>query len=123
MRESLVAGLKRVTDVKVMSCGHTWECCETKTHDICIIQLSHPYITTGKTVAVMCGCESWTIKKAEHRRIDAFELRKTQFKDKTLESPLDCKEINQSILKEISPGCSLEGLMLRLKLQSIGHLM
>ena len=93
MRESLVAGLKRVTEVKVMSHGHTWECCDNKTQDICIIQLSHPYITTGKTVAVMCGCESWTIKKAEHRRIDAFELRKTQFKEKTLESPLDCKEI------------------------------
>ena len=65
---------------------------------------------------VMYGCESWTIKKAEHRRIDAFELLA-----KTLESPLDSNEINHSILKEISPGCSLEGLILKLKL--FGHLM
>ena len=56
---------------------------------------------------VMYGCESWTIKKVKRRRIDVFELS---------ESPLDCKEINQSILKEISPELSLEGLMLKLKL-------
>ena len=67
----------------------------------------------------MYGCESWTIKKAEYRRIDAFEL----VLEKTLESPLDSKEINQSILKEISPEYSLEGLMLKLKLQYFGHLM
>ena len=60
---------------------------------------------------VMYGCESWTIKKAERRRIDAFEL----WCWRTLESPLDCKECNQSILKEISPEYSLEGLMLTLK--------
>ena len=64
---------------------------------------------------VMYGCESWTIKKAEHQRTDAFE--------KILEGPLDCKEINQSILKESSPECSLEGVMLKLKLQYFGHLM
>ena len=63
---------------------------------------------------VMYRCESWTIKKVKRQRIDAFELS---------ESPLDCKEINQSILKEISPECSLEGLMLKLKLQYLGHLM
>ena len=69
---------------------------------------------------VMYGCESWTIKKAECQRIDAFEL----WFWRRLESPLDCKEIsNQSILKEISPGCSLEGLILKLKLQYFGHLM
>ena len=68
---------------------------------------------------VMYGCESWTRKKAECQRIDAFQL----ILEKTLESPLDCKGSNQSILKEISPGCSLEGLMLKLKLQSFGHLM
>ena len=68
---------------------------------------------------VMCGCESWNIKKAEHRRIDAFEL----WCWRRLESPLDCKEIHQSILKEISPEYSLEGLMLKLKLQYFGHLM
>ena len=67
---------------------------------------------------VMYGCESWTIKKAEHQRIDALEL------EKSLESPLDCaRKSKQSILKEISPGCSLEGLMLKLKLQYFGHLM
>ena len=68
---------------------------------------------------VMYGCESWTIKKAEHRRIDAFEL----WCWRRLESPLDCKEIQLSILKEISPEYSLEGLMLKLKLQYFGHLM
>ena len=68
---------------------------------------------------VMYRCESWTVKKAEHRRIDAFEL----WCWRRLESPLDCKEINQSTLKEISPEYSLEGLMLKLKLQYFGHLM
>ena len=67
---------------------------------------------------VVSGCESWTIKKAEHQRIDAFEL----WCWRRLLSPLDCKEI-QSILKEIIPECSLEGLMLKLKLQYFGHLM
>ena len=66
---------------------------------------------------VMYGCESWTIKKAEHRRIWTVVL------GKTLENPLDCRKSNQSILKEISPEYSLEGLMLKLKLQSFGHLM
>ena len=70
---------------------------------------------------VMYGCERWTIKKAECQRIDAFEL--CVVLEKTLESPLDCKEIHQSILKEISPEYSLEELMLKLKLQYFGHLM
>ena len=61
----------------------------------------------------MFGCENWTIKKAEHRRIDTFEL----WCWTRLESPLDCKEINQPILKEISPEYSLEGLVLKLNLQ------
>ena len=70
--------------------------------------------------AVMYGCESWTVKEAERRRIDAFE----QWCWKTLESPLECKEIQPVHPKgEISPGCSLEGLMLKLKLQYFGHLM
>ena len=69
---------------------------------------------------VMYGCESWTIKKAECWRIDAFEL---WCWEKTLESSLDSRRSNQSILKQISPGCSLEGLMLKLKLQYFGHLM
>ena len=67
---------------------------------------------------VMYGCESWTVKKAECKRIDAFEL----WCWRRLESPLDCKEIHQSIVKEISPGCSLEGMMLKLKLQYFGCL-
>ena len=69
---------------------------------------------------VMYGCESWTIKKAEHRRIDAFELRCWR---RPLRVPWTARISNQSILKEISPGCSLEGLMLKLKLQYLGHLM
>ena len=72
---------------------------------------------------VMYGCESWTIKKAECWRIDAFEL--WCWRRVLRESSLDCKEVqpNQSFLKEISPGCSLEGLMLKLKLQYFSHLM
>ena len=69
---------------------------------------------------VMYRCESWTTKKAEHRRIDAFELRCWRI---LLRIPWTARRSNQSILKEISPGCSLEGLMLRLKRQYFGHLM
>ena len=69
---------------------------------------------------VMYGCESWTIKKAEHRRIDAFKLWCWR---RLLRVPWTARRSNQSILKEISPGCSLEGLMLNLKLQYFGHLM
>ena len=69
---------------------------------------------------VMYGCESWTIKKAEHQRIDAFELWCWR---RLLRVPWTARKSNQPILKEISPGCSLEGLMLRLKLQYFGHLM
>ena len=69
---------------------------------------------------VMYGCESWTIKKAEHRRIDTFELWCWR---RLLRVPWTARRSNQSILKEISPGCSLEGLMLKLKLQYSGHLM
>ena len=68
---------------------------------------------------VVCGCESWTVKKAEHRRIDAFELWCWR---RLLRVPWTARRSNQSILK-MSPGCSLEGLMLKLKLQSFGHLM
>ena len=67
-----------------------------------------------------CGCECWTVKKAEHRRIDAFELWCWR---RLLRIPWTSRRSNQSILKEISPGCSLEGLMLKLKLQYFGHLM
>ena len=69
---------------------------------------------------VMYGCESWTIKKAERRRIDAFEL---WCWGRLLRVPCTARRSNQSILKEINPGCSLEGLMLKLKLQYFGHLM
>ena len=68
----------------------------------------------------MYGCESWTIKKADHWRIDAFELWCWR---RLLRVPWTARRSNQSILKEISPGCSLEGLMLKLKLQYFGHLM
>ena len=69
---------------------------------------------------VMYGCESWTVKKAECRRIDAFELRCWR---RLLRVPWTARRSIQSILKEISPWCSLEGLMLKLKLQYFGHLM
>ena len=69
---------------------------------------------------VMYGCESWTIKKAECRRVDAFELWCWR---RLFRVPWIARRSNQSILKEISPGCSLEGLMLKLKLQYFGHLM
>ena len=69
---------------------------------------------------VMYGCESWTIKKAECRRIDAFEVWCWR---RLLRLPWTARRSNQSILKEISPGCSLEGLMLKQKLQYFGHLM
>ena len=68
----------------------------------------------------MYGCESWTVKKAEHRRIDAFELWCWR---RLLRVPWTVRRSNLSILKEISPGCSLEGLKLKLKLQYFGHLM
>ena len=68
---------------------------------------------------VMYGCESWTVKKAEVRRIDVFELWCWR---RLLRVPLTARRSNQSILMEISPGCSLEGLMLKLKLQYFGHL-
>ena len=69
---------------------------------------------------VMYGCESWTVKKDERRRIDAFELWCWR---RLLRVPWSARRSNQSILKETSPGCSLEGLMLKLKLQCFGHLM
>ena len=69
---------------------------------------------------VMYGCESWTVKKAEHQSIDAFEL---WYWRRLLRVPWTARRSNQSILKELSPGCSLEGLMLKLKFQYFGHLM
>ena len=69
---------------------------------------------------VMYGCESWTVKKAEHKRIDAFELWCWR---RLLRVPWTVRRCNQSILKEINPGISLDGMMLKLKLQYFGHLM
>ena len=69
---------------------------------------------------VMYGCESWTIKKAEHQRVDAFELWCWR---RLLRVPWTARRSNQSILREIGSGCSMEGLMLKLKLQYFGHLM
>ena len=69
---------------------------------------------------VMYGCESWTVKKAEHRKIDAFEL---WYWRRLLRVPWTARRSNKSILKEINPGISLEGMMLKLKLQYFGHLM
>ena len=71
-------------------------------------------------LVVMYGCESWTVKKAKHRKIDAFDSWCWR---RVLRVPWTATRSNQSILKEISPGCSLEGLMLKLKLQYSGHLM
>ena len=88
-----------------------------KSRDITLLTKVHLVKAMAVFPAVMYGCESWTIKKAEHRRSDTFVL------EKTLESPLDCWEINQSIPKEINPEYSLEGVMLKLKLQYFGHLM
>ena len=73
-----------------------------------------------KATVVMYGCESWTVKKAEHQRIDAFELWHWR---RLLRAPWTARRSNQSILKEISPGCSLEGMVLKLKLPYSGHLM
>ena len=69
---------------------------------------------------VMCGCETWTVKKAEHQRIDAFEL---WYWRRLLRVPWTARRPNQSVLKEISPGISLKRMMLKLKLQYFGHLM
>ena len=90
-----------------------------KSRDITLSTKAHLFKAMVFPV-VMYGCESWTIKKAEHRRIDAFELWCWR---RLLRVPWTAKRSNQSILKEISPGYSLEGLMLKLKLQYFGHLM
>ena len=77
-----------------------------------------PYSQAIVFLVVMYECEDWTIKNAEHRRIDAFELCCWR---RLFRVPCKARISNQSILKEISPGCSLEGLMLKLKLQHFGH--
>ena len=88
--------------------------------EIVIVSTVSLYSQSYGFPVVMYGCESWTIKKAEHRRMDAFELWCWR---RLLKVPWTARRSNQSILKEISPGCSLEGMMLKLKLQYFGHLM
>ena len=90
-----------------------------KSRDITLSTMVH-LVKAMVFPVVMYGCESWTIKKAEWRRIDAFELWCWR---RLLRVPWIARRFNQSILKEINPGCSLEGLMLKLKLQYFGHLM
>ena len=90
-----------------------------KSRDIILPTKDHLVKATVFPV-VMYGCESWTVKKAEHRIIDAFELWCWR---RLLRVPWTARRFNQSILKEISPGCSLEGLMLKQKLHYFGHLM
>ena len=90
-----------------------------KSRDITLPTKVHLVKAMGFPV-VMYGCESWTVKKVECQRIDAFELWCWR---RLLRAPWTARRFNQSILKEISPGCSLEGLMLKLKLQYFGHLM
>ena len=89
-----------------------------KTRDITLPTMVH-LVKAMVFPVVMYGCESWTIKKAEHQRIDAFEL---WYWRRLLRVPGTARRSNQSILKEISPECSLEGLVLKLKLQYFGHL-
>ena len=89
-----------------------------KSRDVSLSTKVH-LVKTMVFPVVMYGCEGWTIKKAEHQRIDAFELWCWR---RLLRVPWPARRSNQSILKEISPGCSLEGLMLKLKLQYFGHL-
>ena len=90
-----------------------------KSRDVTLPTKVHP-VKAMVFPVVMYGCASWTVKKAEHQRIDAFAL---WWWRRLLRVPWTSRRSNQSILKEISPGCSLEGLMLKLKLQYFGHLM
>ena len=90
-----------------------------KSRDI-ILPTKVPLVKAMVFPVVTYGCETWTVRKTEHRRIDAFELWCWR---RLLRVPWTARRSNQSILKEISPGCSLEGLMLKLKLQYFGHLM
>ena len=96
-------------------------CCRTERQPVWLVIPTKVRLVKAMVFpVVMYGCESWPIKKAEHQRIDAFELWCWR---RPLRVPWTEGRSNQSILKEISPGCSLEGLMLKLKLQYSGHLM
>ena len=90
-----------------------------KSRDITLLKKVH-LVRAVVFPVVMYGCESWTVRKAEYQRIDAFELWCWR---RLFRVPWTARISNQSILKEVSPGCSLEGMMLKLKLQYFGHLM
>ena len=90
-----------------------------KSKDVTLLTKVH-IVKTMAFLVLMYGCESWTIKKAESQRIDAFEL---SYWRSLLRVPCTARRSNQSVIKEINPGYSLEGVMLKLKLQSFGHLM
>ena len=109
IKRRLLLGRKTMTNLDII----------LKSRDISLPTKVH-LVKAMVFAVVMYGCESWTIKKAEHRRIDAFELRCWR---RLLRVPWTARRSNQSILKEISPGISLEGMMLKLKLQYFGHLM
>ena len=109
IKRSLLLGRKAITNLDSI----------LKSRDITLPTKVH-LVKAMVFPVVMYGCESWTIKKAEHRRIDSFELWCWK---RLLRVPWTARRSNQSILKEISHECSLEGLMLKLKLQHFGHLM
>ena len=109
IKRGLLLGRKVMTDLDSM----------LKSRDISLPKKVH-LVKAMIFPVVIDGCESWTIKKAEHRKIDAFELWCWRG---LLRVPWTARRSNLSILKETSPGCSLEGLMLKLKLQYFGHLM
>ena len=109
IKRHLLLGRKAVTNMDSI----------LKSRDITLPTKVHP-VKAMVFPVVMYGCESWTIMKAERQRIDAFELWCWR---RLLRVPWTARSSNQSILKEISPGCSLEGMMLKLKLQYFGHLM
>ena len=109
IKRHLVLGRKAMTNLDSI----------LKSRDITLPTMVH-LVKAMVFPVVMYGCESWTIRKAEHRRIDSFELWCWR---RLLRVPWTARRSNQSILKEISPGCLLEGLMLRLKLQYFGLLM
>ena len=109
IKRRLLLGRKAMTNLESI----------VKSRDITLPTKVHP-VKAMVFPVVTYGCESWTIKKAEHRRVDAFELWCWR---RLLRVPWTARRSNQSILKEISPECSLEGLMLKLKLQYFGHLM
>ena len=109
IKRGLLLGRKVMTDLDSM----------LKSRDISLPKKVH-LVKAMIFPVVIDGCESWTIKKAEHRKIDAFELWCWR---RLLRVPWTARRSNLSILKETSPGCSLEGLMLKLKLQYFGHLM